>query len=54
LGNIEVVAFLNPDGSKALIVANYEEQFKTFTINQHNKFFHYSVPGKAVVSISWP
>lgn len=53
LGNIEVVGFLNTDGSKALIVANFEDQFKTFTVKQNQKFFNYSVPGKSVVSMHW-
>lgn len=53
LTNIEAVAFVNPDKSKVLVLSNYDTEFKTFTVKQGNKYFSYSVPGKAVVSIQW-
>lgn len=53
LTNIEAVAFINTDNSKVLVLANYDDTFKTFTVKQGNKFFSYSVPGKSVVSMQW-
>jgi glucosylceramidase len=53
LSNIGVVAFLNPDGSKALIVCNYNSDFKTFSVTQEGKNFNYSIPPKSVASIIW-
>ncbi|PKP54032.1 MAG: glucan endo-1,6-beta-glucosidase [Bacteroidetes bacterium HGW-Bacteroidetes-1] len=53
LTNIEAVAFMNTDGSKALVVTNYDSAFKTFTVKQGKKVFSYSIPAKSVVSIKW-
>lgn len=53
LTNIETVAFVNTDGSKALVISNYDNIFKTFTIRQGSKYFTYSIPSKAVATIVW-
>jgi len=53
LTNMGVVAFLNEDGSKAMVVANYGTEFKTFTVKQGGAFFNYSVPPASVVTIVW-
>lgn len=53
LTNIEAVAFVNTDGSKAMIISNYDDTFKTFTIRQGNKYFSYSIPSRAVTSVVW-
>ena len=47
------VAFLNPDGSKAIIVCNYSSSIKVFSIKQGEKNFSYSLPEKSVASIIW-
>lgn len=53
LTNIEAVAFVNTDGSKAMVICNYDNTFKTFTIKQGNKYFTYSIPSRAVSTIVW-
>ncbi len=53
LFRMESVAFLNPDGSKSLVVANYNDEYKTFSVKQGNKSFTYSLPAKSVVSFNW-
>jgi glucosylceramidase len=53
LANMGAVAFINPDGSKVIIVSNYKSDFNTFTITQGGKNFSYSVPPRSVASIIW-
>jgi glucosylceramidase len=53
LTDVGSVAFLNPDGSKSLIVCNYGADFKIFSVKQGGKNFSYSVPPKSVASIVW-
>jgi glucosylceramidase len=53
LTNIEAVAFMNTDGSKALILTNYDDQYKTFSVKQGKKVFSYAVPSRSVVSFKW-
>jgi glucosylceramidase len=47
------VAFLNPDGSKTLIVCNYSTDIKSFRVKQGTKNFSYSLAPKSVASIVW-
>lgn len=53
LANLGAVAFLNPDGSKSLVVCNYGTDAKIFSVKQGEKNFIYSVPPKSVASIVW-
>jgi len=53
LTNLGAVAFLNPDGSKSLVVCNYDTDVKIFNVKQGEKNFIYSVPPKSVASIVW-
>lgn len=53
LSNAEMVAFMNTDGSKVLILTNYGENYKTFSVKQGKKVFSYSVPARSVVSFLW-
>lgn len=53
LSNAEMVAFMNTDGSKVLILTNYGENYKTFSVKQGEKVFSYSVPARSVVSFLW-
>lgn len=53
LANVDMVAFLNTDGSKVLVVANYTTDFKTFSVKQAGHEFNYSLPGFSVVTIVW-
>lgn len=51
--SLDAVAFMNTDKSKVLVVANYGDQFKVFTIKQDKKYMSYSIPEKSVVTIVW-
>jgi len=53
LMNIDAVAFQNKDSSKVLIVANYGDSYKTFTVQQNQKSFSYSIAPKSVATIIW-
>jgi glucosylceramidase len=53
LYNVSGVAFLNPDGAKALILCNSGTDDKVFSVKQAGKYFSYSIPPKSVVSIKW-
>lgn len=53
LTNIDAVSFINEDGVKVFIAANYDNDFKTFSVKQGDKLFSYSLPGRSVVSITW-
>jgi glucosylceramidase len=53
LNQTGAVAFLNPDGKKAMIVCNYSSSLKTFSVKQGEKNFTYSIPGQSVVSLIW-
>jgi glucosylceramidase len=53
LTGVGVVAFLNPNGSKAMIACNYGSSLTTFTVKQGGKNFSCSVPAQSVVSVVW-
>jgi glucosylceramidase len=54
-GNIQDVAFKNPDGSTALIVLNSNtSSAQTFGVSQNGQSFTYTVPAKAVSTFTWP
>jgi len=53
-GNLEDVAFRNPDGSNALIVLNADSSnARTFNVNENGQYFTYTVPAKAVATFTW-
>lgn len=53
-GNLEDVAFRNPDGSNALIVLNANSSnARTFNVNENGQYFTYTVPAKAVATFTW-
>jgi glucosylceramidase len=52
-GNIEDVAFKNPDGSIALVVLNSASENRTFAVNSRGRSFHYTLPGGAVATFIW-
>ncbi|MDQ2810505.1 MAG: RICIN domain-containing protein [Actinomycetota bacterium] len=53
-GNIEDVAFGNPDGSDALIVLNADgSNARTFNVEENGQYFTYSLPAKAVATFTW-
>jgi glucosylceramidase len=53
LSDLGMVAFLNTDGSKAMVVSNYGTAFKTFTVKQGERYFNYSVPPASVATMVW-
>jgi glucosylceramidase len=53
-GNIEDVAFANPDGSDALIVLNADTaNAHTFNVDENGQSFTYTLPAKAVATFTW-
>jgi len=53
LNEVGAVAFLNPDGSKAIIICNYNTTERNFSITQGAKIFHYTLAPRAVTTITW-
>lgn len=54
-GNVEDVAFQNPDGSTALIVLNADTaNAHSFNVSENGQAFTYSLPAKAVATFTWP
>jgi glucosylceramidase len=54
-GNIEDVAFTNPDGSTALIVLNSNtSSASTFGVDEDGQSFNYTLPAGAVATFTWP
>jgi glucosylceramidase len=53
-GNLEDVAFQNPDGSDALIVLNADASgAHAFNVDENGQYFAYSLPAKAVATFTW-
>ena len=54
-GNIEDVAFRNPDGSNALVVLNADTgNSHTFNVSESGQSFTYTLPARAVATFTWP
>ncbi len=53
LPDLGAVCFENTDGSKVLVVANYGNDMRTFSVQQGNKQFSYSITAKSVATIQW-
>jgi glucosylceramidase len=47
------VAFRNPDGSIALLVANGAAGARTFTVKVGKRAFRYTLPAGSVASFTW-
>jgi glucosylceramidase len=52
-GNVEDVAFKNPDGSIAVLVFNGSQEASTFSLNWKGKMVSYTLPGNAVATFAW-
>ena len=52
-GNVEDVAFKNPDGSIAVLVYNAASTPSQFSLNWHGKTASYALPAKAVATFTW-
>jgi glucosylceramidase len=54
-GNVEDVAFQNPDGSTAMIVLNADtSNSHTFGVTENGQNFSYTLPAGAVATFTWP
>lgn len=54
-GNIEDVAFQNPDGSTAMVVLNSDTaNSHSFNVSENGQSFSYTLPAKAVATFTWP
>jgi glucosylceramidase len=51
--NVVYSAFMNTDGTYALVLMNNNEQNKLITISDAIHHFSYNVPGKSIVSYRW-
>jgi glucosylceramidase len=47
-------AFVNPDGSTALVVHNEHDNPRSFAIAVGNQSFDYTLPGGALATFTWP
>ncbi len=53
-GNIEDVAFQNPNGSDALVVLNSNtSSANTFGVDENGQYFNYTLPAGAVATFTW-
>ena len=53
-GNVEDVAFRNPDGSNALIALNADtSNAHTFNVDENGQYFSYTLPARAVATFTW-
>ncbi|HVU66637.1 MAG TPA: cellulose binding domain-containing protein [Ktedonobacteraceae bacterium] len=52
-GNVNDVAFKNPDGSYVLVANNGGSSSSTFSVNWNNQTFSYTLPAGATVSFVW-
>ncbi len=50
---LESVAFRNPDGSKALVVANFKNQASTFSVRWGDLSFEYTLPPNSAATFLW-
>jgi glucosylceramidase len=53
LSGVESVAFVNPDGTKALLVVNTAAQERAFSVRQGTRTFHYTLPASSVATFTW-
>jgi len=52
-GELSNVAFRNPDGSLALVVANGAQAARTFSVRLKGQSFRYTLPGMSVATFAW-
>ncbi|MFE9202497.1 discoidin domain-containing protein [Micromonospora sp. NPDC007230] len=52
-GDVQDVAFVNPDGSTALVAFNSANSLKTFRVQWGNKWFTYRLAGGAAATFTW-
>lgn len=52
-GTLEDVAFVNPDGSTALLVLNSSNSTQTFSVKSKGMSFSYTLPSGALATFQW-
>ncbi|WP_082439875.1 glycoside hydrolase family 30 beta sandwich domain-containing protein [Massilia sp. WF1] len=52
-GKLANVAFRNPDGAIALLVANGEDEARSFVVKVGKESFRYTLPASSVASFTW-
>jgi len=52
-GNVQDVAFVNPDGSTALVAFNSGTSPRTFQVEWGNRWFGYTLAGGAAATFTW-
>jgi len=52
-GTLENVAFLNPDGSKVLLISNRTAIPKSFSVSDGSCYFEYELPAEACATFVW-
>jgi len=50
---LDTVAYLNPDGSRALVALNPNSSATTIRVVQSGQHFNYQIPGKSVATFLW-
>lgn len=53
IGDLESVAFVNTDGSRALVVANRNHNAKTIKVEWEGQSFSYAVPARSMMTFKW-
>ena len=53
LTGVVTSAFLNPDGSYAVVLANNNTVSQTVTLNDGTRYFNFLCPGRSVASFTW-
>lgn len=48
------VAFVNPDGSRVLVVSNANPQPRIIHVREGGRRFHHALPARSVVTFRWP
>ena len=52
-GNIETVAFQNPDGSKVLVMTNLVDRDQDMKVKWGDQSLNYTIPAESMVSMKW-
>ncbi len=53
IGDLESVAFVNTDGSRALVVANRNHNSRTIKVEWEGQSFSYAVPARSMMTFKW-
>jgi glucosylceramidase len=51
---VDNVAFVNPDGTRVLVVTNSAPVARTFSVREGGAAFRYTLPGRSLATFTWP